>query len=115
MNIENFKLVLDHIKAHPETWDQEVWHCGTHHCFAGWAQILSGVSLIEYATPQGEDTTPQVARKFLDVSQKEADYLFSARRTLWDFEAMLLDAQEAYDHTKHDPDRGATTPLADYF
>ncbi len=33
--------VLDHIEAHPETWDQENW-CGTAQCFAGWAVALSG-------------------------------------------------------------------------
>ena len=42
MNVENFKRVLGHIKAHPETWNQGEWHCGTAHCFAGHAQIMSG-------------------------------------------------------------------------
>lgn len=39
-------LVLDHIDAHPELWDQGRYigagKCGTVACFAGWACLLSG-------------------------------------------------------------------------
>lgn len=34
--------VLDHIDAHPESWDQKRWWCGTSGCFAGWTVELSG-------------------------------------------------------------------------
>jgi len=36
--------VLAQLEAHPETWDQEVWHseCQTSHCLAGWAVVLAG-------------------------------------------------------------------------
>lgn len=34
--------VLDHIDAHPESWNQGRWWCGTSGCFAGWAVQLSG-------------------------------------------------------------------------
>jgi hypothetical protein len=34
--------VLDQIDAHPETWNQGTWDCGTAACFAGWAVRLSG-------------------------------------------------------------------------
>jgi hypothetical protein len=33
--------VLDQIDAHPETWDQNHWRCGTSMCFAGWTVELS--------------------------------------------------------------------------
>jgi hypothetical protein len=37
---------LDHIDAHPEQWEQDVWidkaDCGTIACFAGWVCLLSG-------------------------------------------------------------------------
>lgn len=40
-NAELAYKVLDHIDAHPESWDQEDWYrkeaCGTVACFAGWA------------------------------------------------------------------------------
>lgn len=46
-NAELAYRVLDHINAHPESWDQNVWvaqrpECGTAACFAGWACLLSG-------------------------------------------------------------------------
>jgi len=36
--------ILAQITTSPETWDQTQWHnpCGTKHCIAGWACVLSG-------------------------------------------------------------------------
>lgn len=45
MTVPNAELaykVLDHIDAHPESWVQDSWWCGTGGCFAGWAVKLSG-------------------------------------------------------------------------
>lgn len=36
------RKVMAAIRANPKRWDQSRWHCGTTHCFAGWAQILAG-------------------------------------------------------------------------
>lgn len=44
-NAELAYRVLDHIDAHPESWDQETWYCETSACFAGWAALLSGLEL----------------------------------------------------------------------
>src|ERR1044072_2947244 len=41
-NAELAYRVLDHIDAHPETWQQDSWHCGSSFCFGGWAVALSG-------------------------------------------------------------------------
>lgn len=48
-NAELAYKVLDHIDAHPDQWDQDVWWtdqhyagCGSAGCFAGWAVVLSG-------------------------------------------------------------------------
>jgi hypothetical protein len=41
-NAELAYAVLDQIDAHPETWNQAVYDCGTAACFAGWAVRLSG-------------------------------------------------------------------------
>ena len=82
MNVENFKRVLDHIKAHPETWNQEKWHCGTAHCFAGHAQIMSGHPIDKYYVEED-------AKIFLNISYEQAVYLFMANRTIADFEAIL--------------------------
>lgn len=33
-------MVLRWIEAHPEHWNQEAWHCGTSHCYAGVAEMM---------------------------------------------------------------------------
>lgn len=85
MHIENFKLVLDTIKATPENWKQDEWHteCGTKHCFFGWAQVLAG-------KPVNTHTVRRDARKFLDLSTPEASYLSHYGRTLEDFMEFYL-------------------------
>lgn len=40
--------VLDHIDAHPESWNQRTWWCETAGCFAGWACALSGDKPVQY-------------------------------------------------------------------
>lgn len=50
--------VLDHIDAHPESWNQTVWYrqneCGTAGCFAGWAVMLAGHQIEPtFAGPNG--------------------------------------------------------------
>jgi len=80
MNTENFQRVLEKIEACPAEWDQGSWHCGTKHCFAGWAQILSG-------KPANDATARVDAREWLGLTRYEADYFFSMVRTLEDFQA----------------------------
>ena len=74
---------LDHIKAHPEKWDQGVWHCGTTHCFAGLVELFT----------TGEDKskarTWDVAEEALGVSGEEATDLFYERNTLADLEKII--------------------------
>lgn len=82
--IENFKKVMDAIRANPKAWAQDIWHgvedpkarnivvcgdgatrqmrepeegeCGTVHCVAGWAQILAGHDpVVKMASTQGGD------------------------------------------------------------
>lgn len=83
MNRENFKKVLDHIKAHPESWDQGQWHsdCGTAHCFAGHAHIMSGNPMWGFANVS--------AMKYLGLTDSEASYLFGMDRKIEDFERVL--------------------------
>jgi hypothetical protein len=84
MNIANFQLVLNHIKAHPETWDQREWHCDTTHCFAGHAQILAGKPI--------DDLAHHDAMEFLDLTIEQAHYLFYKAKRIEDFERFLADA-----------------------
>ena len=81
-NLDNCKLVLAQIENHPETWDQKDWHCQTAHCFAGWAQILSGKR-------ENNITVRRDARIFLGLSLREANYYFSSSRTLEELKTVL--------------------------
>lgn len=82
MNRENFKRVLDTIRANPESWNQHLWHseCGTAHCFAGHAEILSGVRSDEFSH------VFEIAQEWLGLTDKEASYIFKSSRTMEDFE-----------------------------
>jgi len=91
MNKHNFKLVLDTIKANPESWDQTQWHCGTTHCFAGHAQILAGYTCTQSLAGDRQAVIKVVkdAEKFLGVTEKEGYWLFMSRRKMEDFEKFL--------------------------
>jgi hypothetical protein len=78
MNQTNFKQVVDHISAHPETHDQGRWHFGTKHCFAGLAQLMAGHEADAMKCPKQ-------ARDWLELTVWQAMYLFDAARTLQDF------------------------------
>lgn len=41
-NVALLKQTLAYIEAHPEEWDQEVYHCRSAACFAGHAATLDG-------------------------------------------------------------------------
>lgn len=55
-NAELAYRVLDQIDAHPESWNQGTWDCGTAACFAGWAVRLSGGKV----DPLGDSLDPSV-------------------------------------------------------
>jgi len=85
--------VLDHIDAHPESWDQRTWGCGTVACFAGWTVILSGgvidadgydSSVVDGPAELVGDTVERAAirllqgRVWIDRPDGEVDWLFAA-------------------------------------
>jgi hypothetical protein len=39
-NAIHLQATLDAVLAHPEHWRQDSWHCGTSHCFAGFAEMI---------------------------------------------------------------------------
>jgi len=97
-NRENFERVLNHIKAHPETWKQSKWHCGTSHCFAGHAQIMAG-------NAPNNKTVRRDARIFLGLTRYEADRMFASSRSIADFEAFLSDGYNRAGHDRAGYDR----------
>lgn len=76
-NAELAYLVLDHIDAHPEDWNQRNW-CGTAKCFAGWTVELSGERVREYGQVIGQPDGVHVGERaaqllgFINESQLNA-------------------------------------------
>lgn len=84
------KKIRDWITEHPESYNQDLWgsqtECGTKHCIAGWACVLSGVQLSWYyaydddvsytfMTKDGAHIST-VARDLLGLSSDQAEKLF---------------------------------------
>lgn len=85
-NAELAYKVLDHIDAHPESWDQANWitltDCGTAACFAGWTCLLSGDEPTWLGRaplmigPPRSTTSVRVAGLFVhDISHRASDLL----------------------------------------
>lgn len=100
MNLDNYKMVLDTIKRHPDQWDQTNWHghyiCRTTHCFAGWAQILSGREECGWRTRKD-------AMDWLGLEDQDAIYLFHSGRTLGELETFYVQHKmaEVFDRSPH--------------
>lgn len=76
MNRERIKQVIDRIEANPKMLDQGIWHCGTKHCFAGYAQILSGKYDAGAYDVNTSETIFEEARLWLDLTIIQAMILF---------------------------------------
>lgn len=73
-NAELAYKVLDHIDAHPDSWDQSSWVCGTTACFAGWAVRLSGATIDGQGGSDGEvvDGPPELVGLTVEEAAYEA-------------------------------------------
>lgn len=107
MDRERFARVVAVIKEHPENWDQSIWHCGTSHCFAGHAQLLSVGHLPDAYISDASTLQVSVredAAAWLDLSKGDADYFFHPVRRLEDFEAALQVDDKGFDAYGYDAD-----------
>lgn len=61
--------IVGRIYQRPETWSQDVWHCGTRHCVAGHAQNdMRGYACTGIAYSDGKE--------WLQLTEREAQWLF---------------------------------------
>lgn len=65
---------VNHILAHPETWDQRHWHCNSTHCIAGHCELLG--------TGKQSSEAGRVSRRLLGISARDANWLFAGDRSL---------------------------------
>ena len=123
VNVELLQKTLDTIKAKPQHWDQTKWHCGTSHCFAGFAELIAHkVSIdtdeevlkddLRFFSPRFDDwSTSEHATELLGISDDDAETLFASYRTLEDLEEMVASLIK-YGRIKVDID--AINPDYDY-
>lgn len=91
-NVELLEKTLQHIKDHPEEWDQSIYRsqtlpngCSTACCFAGTAVLLAGIS----HTVVG--SIPERAEQLLGLSLEEGYTLFASNNSLEMLELMVKD------------------------
>lgn len=98
VNVGLLQKTLDTIKANPQHWNQKTWHCGTSHCFAGFAELIANNIPIETSSedlvairhtkllPYG---TGSYAEKLLGISDDDGEALFHGHNTLEELECMV--------------------------
>lgn len=80
MNVQRLQDIIDYIKRHPEEWEQGLWHCGTTHCIAGFAQVARWRS-IGYCDGQIREMIKDIIED-TDLYDQEADVAPDAREWL---------------------------------
>ena len=86
---------INHILANPDSWYQDTCHspCGTKNCIAGHGQIAAG-------KPMDDDACTDDAQEWYGLTSEDADWLFSADRTLtelYDFARLALACETYFD------------------
>ena len=90
MNLERHNQIIAMIEANPKSWNQLYWHCGTSHCYGGWAQVLSGATI-------NKNTAFEDARRWLELSIFEAKEAFNIHNSLDD----LKDLPNNFTYNEH--------------
>ena len=98
VNVELLQKTLDTIKANPQHWSQNSWHCGSSHCFAGFAELIANAVPIETHEDDVLNmrrikklgvSTPIEAERLLGISDEDGDVLFYGYNTLEQLERMV--------------------------
>lgn len=122
-NVQLLQKTLDHIKAHPEEWEQRFWRCETKYCFAGHAAIIGGAEWVvaendpnpdnmpmwDLVTMPGSDAPREVqfaASELLEITDRQADKLYWGSNTVEDLEYQI----EAIIAGRETPDRVPSFP-----
>lgn len=106
-NVPLFRKIFEHIDAHPEEWNQDMWatktECGTAYCFAGFAMAFSGEDEADFGPDpfvkvgdvshhtKSDKSIERVGREALGINEKDAETLFWARNTLDDLHSIAAD------------------------
>lgn len=101
-NTAELVAIYQHIKAHPETWKQDVFaertDCGTAYCVAGWAVTRAGDEVVWpegarlaqfVAIDGGYESISKRAAHLLGLTEVEEDDLFDPINELDDLRAII--------------------------
>lgn len=86
MNIELLQEIKARILAEPDSFRMDTWTCGTAHCIAGWAVLLSGLTIANpdaetFAQRLTDGRTPDMAAtQVLDIPADPDDWDSPAER-----------------------------------
>jgi hypothetical protein len=74
------RQVMDFIEQNPQHHNQEQWHCGSSHCYAGFVEVFANAA--DPTRPfKSEGSTQEFAIEQLQISQNLAEYWFSGNRS----------------------------------
>lgn len=123
-NTAELVAVYQHIKAHPEQWNQQLWgcrnECGTAFCFAGHAVVRAGAELaweVDFVTDDGTFeradflrepirgiyTIAGYASHVLGLNGPQSNDLFAGDNTLEDLRRIITEI------TSVDPEPGGAS------
>jgi hypothetical protein len=107
INVEELRLIVKQIEAHPETWYQRTWakqeSCGTSFCVAGhavyragydvlWGEMLGDTSTAtDCAHPESQAVVSisVMARELLGLTEYQSGTLFNGSNSLDDIKAVV--------------------------
>lgn len=86
VNVAALKALIKEIKSNPNIYSQQYWvlttECGTSYCIAGLCYVRYSDSATKSDNDEVAMNAIHFASKFLGLSQRQANYLFSPARTL---------------------------------
>ena len=98
-NQANLEATLAAIEANPQHWEQAEWHCGTSHCFGGFAEMLRlGKSPTCQAPLEGNVVNGGLLGRYatqdwLGLEEDEWDEITDLDNSLDDIRRMVCDGQ----------------------
>jgi uncharacterized protein YjbI with pentapeptide repeats len=89
LHAERLLKTLQLVKENPEHWNQETWHCGTSHCFAGFGDCIAraealnqDVSFNEFSLINTPSKLHYVDKEWYGLSENVWDSLINSKNSL---------------------------------
>lgn len=97
MNKPLLRKIIKQIQKEPRKLNMEEYHCGTSHCIAGWATVLTGRKKDPYSFGY---SVLETAREVLDLRYDIAKDLFYPLRWPYRYQAQYYQAKNRTEKAK---------------